>query len=83
MKPNYPNPFNGSTLIEYELPRADQVQVAIFDAQGQLIELLKRGQEGAGRHQLLWQAGQRASGPYFYQVTAGRIRQARKMLLLQ
>ncbi|MCC7261793.1 MAG: aminotransferase class V-fold PLP-dependent enzyme [Candidatus Latescibacteria bacterium] len=83
LEANYPNPFNASTRIEYELSRAEQVQVAVYDAQGQLIETLKQGFQEAGRHQLTWDAGRRATGTYFYQVKTSGVQQTRKMLLLR
>jgi hypothetical protein len=81
--PNYPNPFNSSTQIGYELPRASQVEVAIYNAGGQAEEVIAAGWQEAGAHRLTWDAGNRASGTYYYEIRAGAERLARKMVLLK
>ncbi|MFA6110387.1 MAG: aminotransferase class V-fold PLP-dependent enzyme [Candidatus Latescibacterota bacterium] len=83
VKANHPNPFNASTQIEYELAQPDQVKVAVYNAQGQLVELLDQGLQTAGTHRVTWAAGGRATGTYFYQVSTHTTQQTRKMLLLQ
>ena len=80
---NFPNPFNSSTRIEYQLPQADNVEVAVYNAKGQLVDVLRQGWRGAGRHQLTWDAAGRASGTYFYEVITSGNQLVRKMLLLQ
>lgn len=80
---SYPNPFNSSTQIRYQLPMDSDVEVAVYDARGQLLEVLTSGRQAAGPHQLMWDASGRASGTYFYEVRAGATRLARKMLLLK
>ena len=83
VSPNYPNPFNASTHIQYQLPRANRVDVAIYNGQGQLLDVLQEGWQEAGVHQLTWNAQERASGTYFYRITAGTDQEVRKMLLLR
>ncbi|MBT4503554.1 MAG: aminotransferase class V-fold PLP-dependent enzyme [Gemmatimonadetes bacterium] len=83
LRPNYPNPFNESTNIRFQLPQAEHVEIAVYNAEGQLVDVLQDGWREAGAHQLTWNAAERASGPYFYQVTAGSDREVRKMLLLR
>lgn len=70
LHPNYPNPFNPTTVIAYELPRAETVKITIFDELGQEVIQLHHGPQAAGRYQLVWNArnrkGQRvSSGIYF------------------
>ena len=55
----------------------------MYNAEGQLVDVLQDGWREAGAHQLTWNATERASGPYFYRVTAGSDREVRKMLLLR
>lgn len=83
LQPNYPNPFNGSTRVGFQLPQGEHVEVAVYNAEGQLVDVLQDGWREAGVHQLTWNAAERASGPYFCQVTAGTHREVRKMLLLR
>lgn len=80
---NYPNPFNANTQIRYQLPSAGDVEVAIYNSQGQTLEVLNSGWQEAGAHQLTWNAANQASGTYFYEVRAGVQRLARKMVLLK
>ena len=83
LDPNYPNPFNSSTTIRYQLPAADNVEVAVFNARGQLVDVLRDGWEQVGAHQLRWDAPGRASGTYYCRVTTGDQQDVRKMLLLR
>jgi len=80
---NYPNPFNASTTIRYELPKATKVSVEIFDILGRKIETLIAERQSAGRHNILWQAGQRPSGIYFYKIQAGDFSEVRRCVLLK
>jgi hypothetical protein len=73
---NFPNPFNPTTKIQYELPQAGQVSVKIFDLRGNLVRTLVDRRLPAGYHTAIWDAknaqGQQvASGPYFYRILFG------------
>jgi hypothetical protein len=70
---NYPNPFNPETVIEYQLPKASEVEISIFNLQGQKVTTLVRGHQTAGAHKIIWngtdESGRRvASGIYLYQL---------------
>ncbi len=80
---NYPNPFNATTLIEYRLPRADHARVEIFNARGQLVEVLRDGWHAGGAHVVSWDSGRRATGTYFYRFSTSGFQQSRKMLLVR
>jgi hypothetical protein len=86
---NHPNPFNPSTTIRYELPRASTVELAIYNVAGRLVRVLVDGTEqAAGRHQVTWDgldgSGKRVpSGVYVYRLEAGGLREARRMVLIQ
>ncbi len=85
--PNYPNPFNPSTTIRFQLPKAGQVRVTIFNANGRVIRTWKQ-KFSAGEHRIVWNgtngSGARvASGIYLLRVEfAGKIR-THKMILLK
>jgi hypothetical protein len=88
LHPNFPNPFNPSTTILYELPRASEVEVAIFDLLGKRIRTLVRNRQQAGPHRLLWDGrddngASMPSGVYLYRLNAGKFVQTRKMMLVQ
>ena len=80
---NYPNPFNPTTTIDYQLPRPEQVELAVFNVKGELVRLLARGLQTAGIHQVNFNAGGLASGVYVYRLTAGEFVISRKMMLLR
>ena len=83
LKQNYPNPFNPSTVISYRLPRRAEVTVSVFDLQGRLVKILQNGMQTAGRHRLVFNAGNLASGVYIYRLRTEQFSQSRKMLLLR
>ncbi len=80
---NYPNPFNSSTTIEYGLPQAGHVTIEIYDLLGRKVEMLVDEEEEAGTYQVIWDAGNRSSGVYFYRITAGEFAETRRMVLLK
>ena len=80
---NYPNPFNSSTQIRYQLPRSSDVEVIVYNAKGQAVEVISSGWQEAGAKQLTWNATGQASGSYFYEVRSGAQRLVRKMVLLK
>jgi hypothetical protein len=70
---NYPNPFNPSTTISYEIPRSGFVQISLYDIQGHLVRLLQSSMEAAGFHALTWDGRNSngatvSSGTYFCRV---------------
>lgn len=84
---NHPNPFNPSTTILYELPRASQVEIAVFDLLGKRIRTLVQERQQAGQHRLLWDGRDERgadvpSGVYLYRLHAGEFMQTRKMILM-
>jgi len=85
---NFPNPFNPSTTISFELPQAAQVEVDILNTMGQRVRSLVNGYFGAGEHQVTWDgrddAGQKvSSGVYFYMLKAGSVVKTMKMIFAQ
>ena len=81
---NHPNPFNPSTLVEYALPEAGHVELAVFDARGRRVATLVDGWRPAGTLSERWEAGERVpSGVYLCRLVAGGRVETRKMLLLK
>ena len=88
LKNNYPNPFNPSTTIEFDLPRKSHVQLQIFNLSGQLVSTLINGVFSAGSHSVTWNGRDgsgrlMASGIYFYSLRTETTIQSRKMILLK
>lgn len=65
---NYPNPFNPTTTIRYDLPANGEVTLHVFDLLGREVAMLAPGQQTAGRQEIELTADQLASGIYFYRV---------------
>ncbi len=83
LQQNFPNPFNPTTTIRYQLPAAGQVTLNVYNALGQKVaELVNRNQQ-AGYYRVQINAQHFASGVYFYKLVSGKFVQMRKMLLLK
>jgi len=80
---NYPNPFNPSTTINYDLPKQSNVTLKIYNIVGEEIATLINQEQNAGRYQVQWNAAQLASGIYFYQLKSGDFVSTKKMILLK
>jgi len=80
---NFPNPFNASTVIEYTLLNDSTVELTIHNMTGQKIAVIKEGTENAGKHSVRWDAGDLASGVYFYRLKVNGFTEMKKMLLLR
>lgn len=81
--PNYPNPFNPSTEIRFEIPSAGEVRIELFDVLGSRVETLVSGHRDAGRHSVTWNAADLPSGPYYARMTAGSHTGVIRMLLVR
>jgi hypothetical protein len=70
LKQNFPNPFNATTTIEFNVPRKSQLTVSVFDLLGRKVATLYSGEVQVGPHSLHWDATGIASGCYFYRLVA-------------
>ncbi len=80
---NYPNPFNPSTSIKFDLIDASQVKLAIYDMLGRVVDVLVNQQLNAGTHKISFNAGNLASGVYFYKLETGSFSDIKKMTLIK
>ncbi len=83
LSPNYPNPFNPTTAIIFELPAQVNTRLAVYDLLGREIDVLIDGSLAAGRHEVQFNAQNLPSGTYFYRIEAGDFVQMRQMTLLK
>ena len=83
MHNNYPNPFNPSTTISYDLPVANDVRIVIYNLMGQEVRRWEIQGQTAGFHKVIWNASDVASGIYFYRLRTGDFVQTKKMVLLK
>jgi hypothetical protein len=84
----YPNPFNPSCTMRYDLPEGATVSLRVFDVSGTLVRTLVEGWRGPGVHNETWDGraddgSSLASGIYFYSIKAGELEATKKMLLLR
>ncbi len=86
--PNYPNPFNPSTTIHFEIAEECKVIFEVYDITGQRIDAVNLGRKSPGEYRFQWSYrhttnSQTQSGLYMYRLTAGSIRMAGKMLYIK
>ena len=80
---NYPNPFNPQTTISYQLPKASNVSLLIYNINCQLIKNLVREHQKAGTYLVKWNAEDVGSGIYFYRIEAGEFLSIKKCMVLK
>jgi len=88
LKDNYPNPFNPTTTLHYDLPEDALVNITIYDMMGRQVKTLINQTKNAGYKSVIWDAtndyGKPVSaGIYLYQIQSNGFIQTRKMLLLK
>ena len=78
VSPNYPNPFNPTTTIKYQLPQQSEVTLSIYNVLGQKVRTLLNANLEAGYHSVEWDGRndvgvQVASGVYIYRFQARQV----------
>jgi hypothetical protein len=84
--PNYPNPFNPSTIIEFDVPKTSDVTLKIYNILGEEITTLVSDRLSAGHYHYKWDISLQRnvpSGIYIYRLQADDFIQTRKMLIIQ
>ena len=79
----YPNPFNGSTTLQFDILDEAQVSIRIYDVLGREVTQLVNHVYKPGYHQISWQAENQASGMYFVVMTAGEFSARQKIVLMK
>lgn len=80
LHPNYPNPFNPATRIQYDLPTPAHVRLVVYNLLGQEVARLVEGRRAAGRHEVVWDASGAPGGVYLVRLTAGATEQTRHLM---
>jgi len=85
---NYPNPFNPSTNVVFDVPEAANVNLHVFDLLGRRVATLLSGQVEAGRHQVRWNGsteagGNVSSGVYLLRMESGTFNATRTIILMK
>ena len=80
---NYPNPFNPSTAIKYQLSEASPVSLKVYDVMGREVRTLVNSFQDKGSYDVTFNANGLASGIYFYKLNANGQQLINKMLLMK
>jgi flagellar hook assembly protein FlgD len=88
LNPNYPNPFNPKTTISFDMPKAANARLDIYNAKGQRVKTLFDGNAAYGRTSLIWNGTDSSgnavsSGIYFYRLSTENHNETRKMILMK
>ncbi len=88
LSPNYPNPFNPSTILQYSVAQRGHVSLHVYNALGQRIKSLVEGEKVTGRYTIEWDGtntngGKVASGIYLVRMQAGAFVASRKLILIR
>ena len=84
LEQNFPNPFNPSTVIKYQVPVNTEIELTVYDASGRKIKNLVSSYQKTGVYSVEWNAENLASGVYYYRLrTSSGFNQTRKMVLLK
>ena len=68
LSPVYPNPFNPSATVRFDVPEVSRVELQVYDVTGKLVETLLNEMMTAGQHQYTWQPEELATGTYFLRL---------------
>lgn len=84
---NYPNPFNPSTVIKYDIPKDGYVSLKVYDALGREVAVLVAQEQKAGVYEIVWNASSTTSGytsgVYFYKLQTEEYSETKKMALIK
>ena len=80
---NYPNPFNPATSVRFDIPKASNVKLVVYDILGREVRTLLNEFKNPGTYELNFDATNLASGTYFYRIEAADFTSIKKMVLVK
>ena len=80
---NFPNPFNPTTSIKYQLAKDGFVNLKVYSMLGEVVSQLVNSEQPAGFHEVDFDASKLSSGIYFYELNTGTFRSIKKMVMLK
>ena len=80
---NYPNPFNPSTVIKYQLSANSNVTLKVYDITGKEVALLVNQMQNAGTYSVTFNASDLSSGTYYYKLNANGFEYVKKMTFIK
>jgi aminopeptidase N len=79
----YPNPFNESITITYQIEKAEKVEIIVYDVLGEIVESLLNEKKTTGIHQIDWDGSRYATGTYYCVLNTSGSSDVRKMTLIR
>ena len=79
----YPNPFNNNVNIEYNLSKGRNVEIAIYNLSGQMVNRFDCGYQPFGKQRITWNAGRMSSGIYFCKISGGEYSSTTRLILMK
>jgi hypothetical protein len=83
LEQNFPNPFNPSTTIQYNIPQTEKVVLKIYNLLGQEVRTLVNEVQMPGTYHAVFDAAHLASGVYFYRLQVGEFSEVKKMVFIK
>ena len=80
---NFPNPFNPTTMIPFDLPKKSNIKLTLYNLLGEAVAVISNGEFRAGHHQVPFNASRLAAGLYFYKLEAKNFVDMKKFLILK
>ncbi len=80
---NYPNPFNPTTNIKYNVSKQSHVALRVYDVLGRVVKTLVNDMQSPGQYTVTFNANNLASGIYFYRLEAGDFVKTKKLILMK
>jgi len=83
LEQNFPNPFNPTTTIQYQLPQDAKVTLKVYDILGSEVATLVNEEQEAGYKEVQFNGSSLSSGVYIYRLTAGNYNSTKKMMIVK
>ena len=83
LEQNYPNPFNPKTIINYSIPKSNNVTLVVFDALGREVVTLVNDFQTAGTYKITFDGSSLSSGIYFYKILSAGFIETKRMILIK
>jgi hypothetical protein len=81
LEQNFPNPFNGSTVIQFSIPTRTQATLSLFDVLGREVRTLADGEIEAGTHSIMLYSDDLPSGVYIYRLKTSQFLASKKLII--
>lgn len=80
---NFPNPFNPTTSIRFDVPKSAFVKLKVFEVSGKILDVLVNENLKQGAYEVNWNASKYSSGIYFYSLETKDFSQTKKMMMIK